>query len=324
MAPNDDDRVRQGSPCTGSFLHKHGLTKRARRSRAAWLAGWRTAPEGSRMGASMDRNHVQPARWHSGTATREAETQMTRMSIRYALIIALALALLAATACGSDDEPEVATPRPSAPAPPAAVPATPQTGSAANQVGPKEWSSPPALEIDPGKKYTATIELKKGGEIEIELFAEKAPKTVNNFVFLSRQGYYDDVTFHRVIPGFMAQTGDPTGTGSGGPGYQFDNEFHPDLRHSGPGILSMANRGLQNGEGTNGGQFFITFVPTTNLDGLLPDGSLKDCSAFRASCHSVFGQVVGGMDVLNGISVRDPGSATTPGDAMKTIRIEER
>jgi peptidylprolyl isomerase/peptidyl-prolyl cis-trans isomerase B (cyclophilin B) len=120
----------------------------------------------------------------------------------------------------------------------------------------------------------------------------------------------------------MAQTGDPTGTGSGGPGYKFDNEFHTDLRHSGPGILSMANSGFRGGRGTNGSQFFITFVPTPNLDGLLPDGSPKDCS--RESCHSVFGRVVGGMDVVEGISVRNPSTATTPGDAIRTISIEER
>ena len=100
----------------------------------------------------------------------------------------------------------------------------------------KQYSAPPAMAIDQGKKYTATIELEKGGEIEIELFAADAPMTVNNFVFLAREGYYDGVTFHRVIPGFMAQGGDPTGSGSGGPGYQFDDEFHTSLRHDTPGV----------------------------------------------------------------------------------------
>jgi cyclophilin family peptidyl-prolyl cis-trans isomerase len=228
---------------------------------------------------------------------------MTRVRFRHALIIASVLTLIAATACGSDDEPETAAP-------------------AASQQSPGQWSSPPALTIDPTKEYTATVELEKGGSFEIELFAEKAPLTVNNFVFLARQGYYDGVTFHRVIPGFMAQTGDPTGTGSGGPGYKFDNEFHTDLRHSGPGILSMANSGLRGTAGTNGSQFFITFVPTPALDGLRPDGSPKDCS--RESCHSVFGRVVSGMDVVNAISVRSPSQATTPGDAMKTISISEK
>ncbi len=187
---------------------------------------------------------------------------------------------------------------------------------------PKQYDSPPAMAIDTAKSYTATIELEKGGEIVIELYADKVPMTVNNFVFLAREGYYDGVTFHRVIPGFMAQTGDPTGTGMGGPGYRFDNEFHPDLRHDSPGIVSMANAGVRNGRGTNGSQIFLTFVPTPFLDGLNPDGSEKNCSA--ESCHSVFGKVVEGMDVLLAVSERDPQTATTPGDAMKTVTISEQ
>ena len=167
----------------------------------------------------------------------------------------------------------------------------------------KQYGAPPEMGIDSDKKYTATIEMEKGGEIEIELFAAEAPVTVNNFVFLAREGYYDGVTFHRVIPGFMAQGGDPTGSGSGGPGYRFGDEFHPSRLHDSSGILSMANAG----PGTNGSQFFITFVPTPHLDGH----------------HTVFGKVVSGMDVVNGIAVRDPMRSRAPGDAMKTIRIEE-
>lgn len=186
-----------------------------------------------------------------------------------------------------------------------------------------QWSSAPAREIDTAKSYTAVIELEKGdGKVEVELFADKAPTTVNNFVFLARQGYYDNVTFHRVIDGFMAQTGDPTGTGSGGPGYQIDNEFHPDLSHDGPGILSMANSGARGGKGTNGSQFFITYTATQYLDGLNPDGSPKDCS--RESCHPVFGRVVTGMEHINAITVRDPGSARSDGDKIKTIAIVEQ
>ncbi len=188
----------------------------------------------------------------------------------------------------------------------------------------KQYDSPPAMAIDTSKSYTATIELEKGGEIVIELYADKAPMTVNNFVFLAREGYYDGVTFHRVIPGFMAQTGDPTGTGMGGPGYRFDDEFHPDLRHDSPGIVSMANAGIQSGRGTNGSQIFLTFVATPTLDGLNPDGSEKNCADRMVSCHSVFGKVVEGMDVLLGISERDPQTARTPGDAMKTITISEQ
>ena len=156
--------------------------------------------------------------------------------------------------------------------------------------------------IDSKKKYTATFKLDKGDSV-IELFADKAPKTVNNFVFLARDGFYDGVTFHRVIADFMAQGGDPTGTGTGGPGYKFADEFHPDLKHSKPGTLSMANAGRN----TNGSQFFITFAPTPWLDGK----------------HAVFGQVVKGMDVLRSITVRDPDKARAPGDVIKTIQITE-
>ncbi|CAI8015708.1 Probable peptidyl-prolyl cis-trans isomerase [Geodia barretti] len=157
------------------------------------------------------------------------------------------------------------------------------------------------MTIDTSKDFTAVIELEKGGEIVIDLFEDGAPTTVNNFVFLANEGFYDGVTFHRVLEGFMAQTGDPTGTGGGGPGYRFDNELSPDLRHEGP------DAGVRGGRGTNGSQFFITFVPTPHLD----------------DHHSVFGRVVSGMDVVNGITVRDPMRQRTPGDAMKTIRIDE-
>jgi len=166
----------------------------------------------------------------------------------------------------------------------------------------KTYSKPPEMVIDLKKKYTATFKLAKG-DLVIELFADKAPRTVNNFVFLARDGFYDGVTFHRVIKDFMAQGGDPTGTGRGGPGYTFADEFHPALKHSKAGILSMANAGPN----TNGSQFFITFAPTPHLDGR----------------HSVFGQVVKGMDALKSIGERDPATARTPGDAIKTIEIAE-
>ncbi len=164
------------------------------------------------------------------------------------------------------------------------------------------YTAPPAMTIDPSKVYLATLETEKG-DIVIELYADKVPNTVNNFVFLARQGFYDGTTFHRVISGFMAQAGDPTGTGRGGPGYRFADEFSADLKHDGPGVLSMANSGAN----TNGSQFFITLAATPWLDGK----------------HAVFGRVVEGMDVLNSISLRDPASATTPGDLIKTIRIDE-
>jgi cyclophilin family peptidyl-prolyl cis-trans isomerase len=166
----------------------------------------------------------------------------------------------------------------------------------------KQYSGPPPMTIDPGKRYVATIST-TGGDIVIELFADKAPRTVNNFVFLARDGYYDGVTFHRVIKGFMAQGGDPTGTGSGGPGYKFADEFHPALKHDQAGILSMANAG----PGTNGSQFFITYTATPHLDGR----------------HTVFGRVIEGMEVVDAIPERDPQRAREPGIAMTTVAIRE-
>jgi len=165
------------------------------------------------------------------------------------------------------------------------------------------YSSPPAMGIDPQISYTATIQT-AGGDIVLQLFADKTPNTVNNFVFLAREGFYDGVIFHRVIENFMVQGGDPTGTGRGGPGYSFADEFHPELRHDGPGVLSMANAGPN----TNGSQFFITHVATPHLDGK----------------HSVFGRVTGGLDVLMAIPVRDPAQAQAPAVAIKTILIEEK
>ena len=166
----------------------------------------------------------------------------------------------------------------------------------------KHYDSAPPMVIDPAKHYTATISTDKG-DIVVELFADKAPATVNNFVFLARDGYYDGVTFHRVIRDFMAQSGDPTGTGRGGPGYTFADEFDPSLRHDGPGVLSMANAG----PGTNGSQFFITHRATPHLDGK----------------HAVFGRVTEGMDVVLAIPERDPMRAAEPGLAMNSVTISE-
>lgn len=181
------------------------------------------------------------------------------------------------------------------------------------------YSAPPEMQIDPEKKYYASISTAKG-DIVLELFADKVPVTVNNFVFLAREGFYDNTTFHRVLAGFMAQAGDPTGTGSGGPGYRFADEFHPELKHDRPGILSMANSGPD----TNGSQFFITYEPTPWLDGYDEAGTLKDCADPQASCHAVFGQVIEGMDVLESLTLRDPSqSPSFYGDIIETITITE-
>ncbi len=144
----------------------------------------------------------------------------------------------------------------------------------------KQWDKPPAMQIDPQKTYKATIETGKG-DIELELYPEYAPKTANNFVFLAQEGFYDGVTFHRVISNFMIQGGDPTGTGRGGPGYKFEDEVEDNpLRHE-AGVISMANAGPN----TNGSQFFITHSPQPHLDGM----------------HTVFGKVVGDQGIVNAI-----------------------
>ncbi|MFZ6031260.1 MAG: peptidylprolyl isomerase [Chloroflexota bacterium] len=180
------------------------------------------------------------------------------------------------------------------------------TGSANGPalVGTKQYESAPPMTIDPAKKYTATVKMAKGGEFVIELYPDKAPITVNSFVFLAREGYFDGVTFHRVLDGFMAQTGDPTGTGSGGPGYQFVNEDN-DLAFDKPGVVAMANAGRD----TNGSQFFVTFEMQPHLTG----------------GYTIFGQVISGMDVVNGITRRDPNMAPDfQGDAIETITITEQ
>ncbi len=166
----------------------------------------------------------------------------------------------------------------------------------------KQWAKPPDMQIDSKKKYKATLHTEKG-DIVLQLFADKTPRTVNNFVFLAREGFYDDTIFHRVIANFMVQGGDPTGTGRGGPGYRFQDEFNSSLRHDKPGILSMANAGPN----TNGSQFFITHVPTPWLD----------------NKHSVFGQVVEGSDVLFAIPERDPMRPQNPGIRLNSVEISE-
>ena len=167
---------------------------------------------------------------------------------------------------------------------------------------PQQWSKPPEMKIDPQKDYTAIFHTDKG-DIKAHLYADKVPNTVNNFVFLARQGFYDGTIFHRVIDNFMAQGGDPTGTGRGGPGYKFPDEFHPKLRHNQAGVLSMANAGPN----TNGSQFFITHVPTPWLD----------------NKHSVFGQVIEGMDVLMAIPARDPQRPNAPAVRLNSVEIQE-
>ena len=177
--------------------------------------------------------------------------------------------------------------------------------------------SPPTGNLDISKRYKAHFQTEIG-EFEVELFDDLAPYTVENFVNLSNAGYYNDTTFHRVLPDFMAQGGDPTATGMGGPGYKFADEFHVDLRHDSEGILSMANSGIN----SNGSQFFITFGPLQQLDAFDPyDNTLKNCINMTVSCHAVFGKVVNGMEIVKSIRLRDPGTDTKPGTKIRNIII---
>jgi cyclophilin family peptidyl-prolyl cis-trans isomerase len=169
----------------------------------------------------------------------------------------------------------------------------------------RQYKTCPPIVIDPTKQYIARIITEKG-EIVIELFADKTPNTVNNFVFLAKDGWFNNITFHRVIEGIVAQTGDPTGTGIGNPGYYIDHEVHSSLKYDKPGMVGMANSGPD----TNGSQFFITMVPAPSLDGE----------------YTLFGQVISGMEVLSKLTPRDPQSGPNlpPGDKIIRVTIEER
>jgi cyclophilin family peptidyl-prolyl cis-trans isomerase len=169
----------------------------------------------------------------------------------------------------------------------------------------RQFTSCPPMTIDQSKQYFATIKTEKG-DIVLQLYADKAPLAVNSFVFLANQGWFNGITFHRVLPGYVAQTGDPSGSGYGGPGYAFDNEISPDLKFDSPGVVGMANAGA----GTNGSQFFITIAPEPKLDG----------------SYTIFGRVVSGMDVVNNLTPRDPsqGDNLPPGDKIISVTIEEK
>ena len=221
-----------------------------------------------------------------------------------AFVLAIGVALaIGAMACEVREDTPIPTPIPTfTPIPMAATPVErEETLTVTEKLN--RWSSPPEMQIDSSKCYSATFETDVGNFV-IELTADKTPITVNNFVFLAREGYYDNTTFHRVIPDFMAQAGDPGGTGTGGPGYTIQDEFDSTLRHDGPGILSMANIGRPN---TGGGQFFITFGPTPWLD----------------DAHAVFGRVTEGMDVVRSIRIRDPQSDPNPGTSLHSVTITE-
>ena len=208
----------------------------------------------------------------------------------------LALAAVGLVACGGGDNEEGKSSTPAA-----------EGASAVAQcqrTGEKQFAAAPAMIVDPQKTYIATIQTEKG-DIVLELFAKDTPITTNNFVFLACHGYYDGVTFHRVIPGFVAQGGDPTGTGAGGPGYAIPDE-QDTASFDAPGMLSMAKAGAN----TTGSQFFITYAPVQRLD----------------ADFTVFGRVTSGMDVLESLTPRNP--ETTPnapsGDKILRVDIEEK
>ncbi len=212
---------------------------------------------------------------------------MTRLSIVF-LAILFALALVA---CNGDDESATVTEPEPAPAP-TAQPET--TGESMSM----QYSSPPELTIDTGKTYKAVITTTKG-EIALDLFASEVPNTVNNFVFLAREGFYDNVIFHRVIPGFMIQGGDPTGTGMGGPGYRFNDE--PVRRPYVQGTLAMANAGPN----TNGSQFFIM-----HADFALPPN------------YTIFGHATSGQDVVDAIATSPRGANDRPNEPTQILSVE--
>ena len=172
-------------------------------------------------------------------------------------------------------------------------------------LGERQYTSCPAVTVQQNKQYIATLHTEKG-DIVIQLFADKAPMTVNSFLFLAREGWYDNITFHRVVPGLFAQTGDPSGTGKGNPGYYIITEIDPSLTFDKPGKVAMVNSGPD----TSGSQFFITYSPTLDYNGQ----------------YTIFGEVLSGMDVLEKLTPRDaqPGTDTPPGDKLISISIEEK
>jgi cyclophilin family peptidyl-prolyl cis-trans isomerase/predicted DsbA family dithiol-disulfide isomerase len=172
-------------------------------------------------------------------------------------------------------------------------------------LGERQFSACPEMSIDPAGRYFATLKTEKG-DVVLRFYADKAPMTVNSFIFLARNGWYEGITFHRVIPGFVAQTGDPSGTGSGNPGYLLADEIVPDLRFDRAGLVGMANSGPD----TNGSQFFITLGPAPHLDGN----------------YTLFGEVLSGLEVLAQLTARDPlpGQYAPPGDLLLGVVIEER
>ena len=172
-------------------------------------------------------------------------------------------------------------------------------------LGKRQYTSCPAVTIQQNKQYIATLHTQKG-DVVIQLFADKAPMTVNSFLFLARNGWYDNITFHRVLPDLFAQTGDPSGTGKGNPGYYIITEIDPSLTFNKPGMVAMVNSGPD----ISGSQFFITYAPITQYNGQ----------------YTIFGEVLSGIEVLKQLTPRDaqPGTDTPPGDKLISVTIQEK
>ncbi len=240
------------------------------------------------------------ARRRTSKRARAKETAKKRMTMNMVIIIVAVLAVLWIITSGKTPQEET----PVLSIPTQVQDTTAQDQPTAPELAPMKYDAPPPMTIDTNMQYFATVKMAKGGEFVIQLYPDKAPITVNSFVFLAREGYFDGVTFHRVIDGFMAQGGDRSGTGREGPGYMFENE-DSDLSFDKEGVVAMANAGRD----TNGSQFFITFGPAEFLNG----------------GYTIFGQVIEGMDVVNGITRRDPmANPNFDGDVIESITITEK
>jgi cyclophilin family peptidyl-prolyl cis-trans isomerase len=235
---------------------------------------------------------------------RQKRTQYITIGIVALVVIGIIWIMVATNSTAAPTASTVPTTASSTSGNTAPTSAVAKSSGSAPTVASMQFSAPPPMTIDVKKQYFATVVMAKGGQFIIQLYPDKAPVTVNNFVFLANKGYFNGTTFHRVLDGFMAQGGDPTGTGMGGPGYQFDNEAN-DLLFDKAGVVAMANAGPN----TNGSQFFITFGPV----------------ALTESNYTIFGQVTSGMDVVNALTRRDPTqNPTFTGDVIATVTISEK
>lgn len=248
---------------------------------------------------SRERQLAKLAARRQAERRRQQRKRAIALGVAAAVVVAVGLSAVAAIT-GREPEPRATgtgspTPTPSAPA----VACNGKEPEAAGERKPT-FDAPPEMTIDPGETYVATVKT-SCGRIELRLFAEEAPITVNNFIFLAEQGFYDGLTFHRIVPDFVIQGGDPKGSGRGGPGYQFEDEIVSRLKFDGSGLLAMANSGPD----TNGSQFFITLGEAEHLNGK----------------HTIFGEVIGGTDVVREIGRLPTGPDERPLSTVYILRV---